>query len=345
MGQNTEINELITTIADEQNTDIILYNGGIFRPCDERLITECLTRGADGRRKNVMLILVTGGGDPDAAYRIARCLQNNYQTVSLYVSGICKSAGTLIAVGAHQLIFSEHGELGPLDMQMAKQDEFFASQSGLTISTALEALENRAFRAVERMFIEIENNTGGMLSVHTATDLASKTVVGLYGPIAEQIDPMHLGEAARALLIADAYGQRLNESSRNLAGNGALNDLYTSYPSHGFVIDRQEATKLFKNVREPNGNEARLIEALGPMARKISSHALGGDPHRVVNFLTAVKVSETESSISVRHDEAANDENGANNGAEEQQGSSNATGADAPTVSGDEAAARKPPRK
>jgi ClpP class serine protease len=39
------------------------------------------------------------------------------------VSGYCKSAGTLIALGANELAFGEHGELGPLDVQIAKRDE------------------------------------------------------------------------------------------------------------------------------------------------------------------------------------------------------------------------------
>jgi hypothetical protein len=189
-------------------------------------------------------------------------------------------------VGAHELIISDHGELGPLDIQLAKKDEFFGSQSGLTVSTALEALESRAFQAVERMFVEIESNTGGMLSVQTATDLASKTVVGLYAPIAAQIDPMHVGEAARALVIADAYGNRLNRYSGNLASPATLNQLYTQYPSHGFVIDREEAQTLFRNVREPDQDELALVEVLGAMGRRMQAGIALANPEQVVTFLT-----------------------------------------------------------
>ena len=55
-----------------------------------------------------MLLMVTFGGDPNAAYRIARVLQENYKTVSpkvpkpaprgsfsIYVDTFCKSAGTI----------------------------------------------------------------------------------------------------------------------------------------------------------------------------------------------------------------------------------------------------------
>lgn len=228
--------------------------------------------------------------------------------------------------GAHELIISDHGELGPLDIQMAKKDEFFASQSGLTVSTALEALETRAFRAVERMFLEIENNTGGMLSVQTATDLASKTVVGMYAPIAGQIDPMHIGEAARALLIADAYGQRLNRHSQNLASAAAMSELFTEYPSHGFVIDRKEAERLFVRVREPSPAEARLAVALGSWGRR----PLETDPNKTVSFLNDPKPTE------LVH---ANDQNGETDGTGEQGVRKQASQPHPPAVEGDEAVA------
>lgn len=320
-----ELKELVNSLSESSDSDIILYNGVIQRPCDEEIIRETIARG-EGRRKNAILVLVTPGGDPDAAYRIARCLQGKYAKFTVYVSGICKSAGTLIAVGAHELIISDHGELGPLDIQMAKKDEFFASQSGLTVSTALEALETRAFRAIERMFLEIENNTGGMLSVQTATDLASKTVVGMYAPIAGQIDPMHIGEAARALLIADAYGQRLNRHSQNLASAETMSELFTQYPSHGFVIDREEAERLFIRVREPSPEEARLAVALGPWGRR----PLESDPKKTVRFLNDPKPAE------LSH---ANDQNGETDGKGEQTASQQAAEPDPPAVGGHEALA------
>ncbi len=34
--------------------------------------------------------------------------------VTLWVIGPCKSAGTLVAIGAHEIAFAPHGELGPL---------------------------------------------------------------------------------------------------------------------------------------------------------------------------------------------------------------------------------------
>ena len=61
-------------LAAHQHADVVFYNGGIQRPVDWQLIE--LVRSRARRRKTVILILVTGSGDPDAAYRIARCLRS-----------------------------------------------------------------------------------------------------------------------------------------------------------------------------------------------------------------------------------------------------------------------------
>ena len=48
--------------------------------------------------QTILLILVTEGGNPDAAFRIARTLQCMYEHFYCAISGFCKSAGTLIAL-------------------------------------------------------------------------------------------------------------------------------------------------------------------------------------------------------------------------------------------------------
>ena len=40
-----------------------------------------------------------------------------------------------------------------------------------------------------------------------------------------------------------------------------------TYPSHGFVIDRRDAGKLFKNIREPTIEEDIMAQMLAPVSR------------------------------------------------------------------------------
>jgi hypothetical protein len=232
------------------------------RPRDRRIIKELRTRAC---KPNLFMILVTGGGDADAAYRIARCIQNHYQKFTVCISGICKSAGTLLALGAHELAFSENGELGPLDIQLAKKDDLWGQESGLTVMTALSALHENAQDAFDHFLVSLTTRSGGRVTVRTASEVAARLTEALYSRISSQIDPIHMGEVNRSMAIAKEYGQRLMEKSQNF-DEDALKALISDYPSHGFVIDREEAATKFKNVRESTADEQALLDDLGNYA-------------------------------------------------------------------------------
>jgi hypothetical protein len=70
-----------------------------------------------------------------------------------------------------------------------------------------------------------------------ATEIAATLTAGLFSPIFNQVDPMHVGESYRATAIAKHYGLRLSANSENIDSD-ALDWLITQYPTHGFVIDR-----------------------------------------------------------------------------------------------------------
>lgn len=261
--QRTPIETASDAIAGATNSDVIFINAPIQRPLDDTLIELVRSRR---RRDNVLLLLVTTGGDADAAYRMARCLQEHYKRFTFLCSGFCKSAGTLVAVGAHELVIAECGELGPLDVQMTKTDELMQVQSGLTVTTALTTLHKQAYSAFEHFFLQTVRRGGYSISTRTATHIAVQLATGLLAPMYEHIDPMHVGEAGRALQIAVKYGQLLQAESGNLKAD-ALQRLSTGFPSHGFVIDRAQAEDLFHNVRRPTSNERALIDLLDGLAR------------------------------------------------------------------------------
>jgi hypothetical protein len=263
-----EANEIMRRIIAAADTDILMFNAPIERPRDRRLI-----KSLEGRpcRPNLLMILVTNGGDPDAAYRIARALQGHYKKITVCVSGICKSAGTLILLGAHELAFSANGEIGPLDIQMAKKDELWESESGLTVMTALTALSENAQDAFDHFLVSLTTRSGGRITVRTASEIAAKLTQALYAPIADQVDPIHMGEVKRAMAIAKEYGERLVRKSE-VCSDERLRTLISGYPSHGFVIDRSEAKEIFKTVRDCTEDEVALLAdlddyALTPMGR------------------------------------------------------------------------------
>ena len=250
-------------VAEKLDADVLIVNAPIYRPLALRLLELCKKRN---RRPNLLLVLVTNGGDAHTAYRIARCFQRLYTNYTLFLTGSCKSAGTLVAIGASHLVVGETGELGPLDVQMTKPDELFVRQSGLTASAALSSLHESAFQAFEHFFLNLVAKSGNTITTRTATHVAVQLTSGLFAPIYEHVDPMNVGESGRALEVAQQYGRLLQAEGGNLK-SGALERLTSGYASHDFVIDLMQIETLFNEVREPESEESELARTLGKSAR------------------------------------------------------------------------------
>jgi hypothetical protein len=123
---------------------------------------------------------------------------------------------------------------------------------------ALTSLRVEAFQSFEDCFLNLKRRSGGQILTKTAALLAVRLTVGLFKEVYAQLDPMRLGEIGRAMMIGQRYGERLDRG--NLQA-GALEKLVAGYPSHEFIIDREEAERLFCQVRPPSEAETGLAEA------------------------------------------------------------------------------------
>lgn len=238
------------------NRDIII----ISRPIDRQLHHDLSDALLDGQKHNACtLFLTTGGGDADGAYRIGRCLQHHYDHIRLVVPSICKSAGTLIALSAHDLAIGDRGELGPLDVQVRKHNEMAERSSGLDFTQAMEASLNHVMAAFRNTLVSIRRGT--RVSTKLAGEFAAQIAASIANPLYSQIDPNRVGEMQRAISIALEYGHRLNKKSNTLKNPDSLNRLVAGYPSHNFVIDRKECTEIFSSVAAPSDLEVKIYLA------------------------------------------------------------------------------------
>ncbi len=160
---------------------------------------------------------------------------------------MCKSAGTLLALGASTLIMSQRGHLGPIDVQLLNEEEVGERRSGLAPRQAMETLSTEAGKTFYRMFRMMR--VGGLqLPTRLAAETAATMAIGIMEPIYAQLDPIRMGEIERFVSIAQEYGERLRTSN---VRKDTIEKLLSSYPSHEFVIDREESKELFERVEVP----------------------------------------------------------------------------------------------
>jgi hypothetical protein len=268
MDFGRDAGRLIARLSDTLEAEFLLIRGNLDNDLTSEIVSKC-EHGPT--RPNVVLTLITLGGDPDAGYRLARYLQNKFQRFSVFVPSLCKSAGTLVAVGAHEIIIGPFGELGPLDVQFYKIDELDEISSGLVAKAAIDSLEMTAIAMFERFFLKLQRKSGGLVTLRTATDIAAEFVAKLLSPVYAQINPFAIGENDLAMRVAKDYAERLANHSGSLKSPEALQLLVEGYASHDFVIDRIEAETIFNNVRNADQNFLKLIDAL-QMDRLMASY-------------------------------------------------------------------------
>ena len=284
--------------------DLYQYVGGVSMD-GYSLLCEALR---NKKYEHAILAITTPGGDPHAAFRIARALQHEYPKngFAALVPGFCKSAGTLIVTGAKALYMADMSELGPLDVQVRKGDELFARNSGLEIFEAITFLRNQTLMTFRDQARALTGRDG--LSTKTAADIAIRLTRGIFEPISAQIDPIRLAEMQRANDIMMAYGLRLAEVGKNLKQDG-IPTLIGGYPSHGFVIDRKEARAIFAIVKEPDGYLLRISDALRE-----------SDPDRINMKLPEVRHISIENTNSSKENEHGSIEGSGNGSASPADG-------------------------
>lgn len=265
------IRERSQELAIKYNSDIFAYCGPICTLGLEQIMA--LLKGKN--RRNAILFLSTFGGDPHAAYKIAKIFQKIYKPFKVYLAGYCKSAGTLIAVGADSIIMNSIAELGPLDAQILEKGEVFHTSS-LNIMESLEMIKSQSINFFLSSFNEISITSRDSIPylanlkkpaesiLKSVTDMTCRFIDSALS----QVDFPRLGKIQRDLKLAIKYGGMLIQNGRgSIKNKHNLTKLAINYPSHSFVIDSEEGLEVFSEILPPSDEELYLEELLLPWLR------------------------------------------------------------------------------
>jgi hypothetical protein len=168
-------------------------------------------------RGNILLIIGSKGGEIEPAYLISKnCRSSSVDRFVVSVPRRAKSAATLIALGASEIHMGSMSELGPIDPQLGQ----------------LPALAmNNALDTIAQLVSEYPKSS----------DMFAKY-------LESQLDLRILGYFKRINESAKQYAARLLEGK--VVGDGFTPEklaqhLVDHYNDHSFVIDNEEAIRLF----------------------------------------------------------------------------------------------------
>ncbi|GEP95534.1 SDH family Clp fold serine proteinase [Chitinophaga cymbidii] len=194
--------------------------------------------------EEIDVIVHSPGGMPDDAYRIIRTLRSNFKVVNIVVPFWAKSAATLMALGGSIIVMDEAGELGPLDVQLAKTREDgpeFDRESALIDEYSLKRLEQRYREVYESMYIRLYEHKKINLSKTEMSRQLLDNLAKFYEPLMKQIDPYKLGDKRRKLDIGYQYGSRILSQYHSridqYTNRDVVDYLVNGCPDHGYIID------------------------------------------------------------------------------------------------------------
>ena len=128
--------------------------------------------------KRVDLILETGGGMGEVAEDIVTLLRSRFDEVNIIIPGTAKSAGTIIAMAADEILMETVSSLGPIDAQIGRPGgKQFSADAFIA---GLEAIKTEVSGGLplNQAYIPILQNIspGEIQHAHNAMDFARRLV-------------------------------------------------------------------------------------------------------------------------------------------------------------------------
>lgn len=249
----------------------IIHNGDAPHICGPTFHSLLDARSEFERIDTLELLIHTGGGHPEVAYKVVRFLRDHCKKLNVIVPLWAKSAGTLMCLAGETIYLGELGELGPLDIQITDPAEKGLKQfSPLDEFKSMEFLLDYAAESVS-LFTGLFFELSGM-SYREALHEAGPSVAAMVRPLYEKIDPLEIGGYRRALAIGEQYAERLLAKHPN--GEKIVEKLVWGYPAHDFVINYKEAAALGLPIQMlDKSDDRKLVSALRELMRyEVSLH-------------------------------------------------------------------------
>lgn len=200
--------------------------GDVIRPFYEHL-------EAVGRVEGLDLFLYTRGGQIVPPLRLVHLLREYCDHLAVLVPFRAHSAGTLIALGADEIVMGKMGELSPIDPTVALAPEDAAHEG---LESTVQQIEIEDVSAYFRFAQEVGRLTD-------SSDMAAA-----FEALVQRLNPLQLGHLARVHSLIRLLGRRLlathMPANRSEELDQIVRMLTEGYFSHEYLISRKEAENI-----------------------------------------------------------------------------------------------------
>lgn len=234
---------LLRSIEKARDSRVISYIS--YSPMDDYVLIPLYKQLCSiGKTERIDLFLHSYGGSVDIPYKIVNLIREFCDHFSVIIPFVAKSAATMIAIGADEIIMGPTSELGPIDPLVKHpiyEDMWVPVQS---IRLCIEFLEEKIAKSSN-----------------------PEMTTSLLCPISDKLDPWIIGDYEKSIKASYQYAETLLEKNmfkNNKEKAKSVTRIMTErYFSHGYCINRREAKEdLGLNVVQIDGALWDIIWAL-----------------------------------------------------------------------------------
>lgn len=183
------------------------------------------------------------------------------------VPRMAKSAATMLAFGADQIVLGEYGELGPLDVQI--QEEFGERpESALNEVESVQRLQIDVLTAIDATMMMLLPRIGK--KIETVLPYATEIVTQTMRPVMEKVDTKLYTKRSRQLKEGEDYATRLLRHRYHPAAAGIIAQSFVNnYSDHAYIIDAEEAARIVRGAQD--SVEGLVADPLSPLTTPLNS--------------------------------------------------------------------------
>jgi len=202
------------------------------------------------------LVIFTHGGDTEVPWRLVALIREFCDKFSVLIPYRAYSAGTLIAMGADEIVMTPLGVLGPIDP--TRTHPLLPKREG---AAEAEPISVQDMRHAMRFILDTAKPAED--SQYTTAAMA-EIVTALF----DKIHPLAIGAIEQSYALAKLIGIRCLSSHMDPIKEKdkieeIVNKLCDDYKSHAYQINRKEAREIGLKVVDANqAEDAALISLL-----------------------------------------------------------------------------------
>ncbi len=242
-------------LEEKQKSKLLVYITSDRRGLETRIaqdILSPLTNHLDsiGDVDKITLFLYTRGGDTIAAWTLVNLIRNFCKEFEIIIPFHCHSAGTLISLGANQIIMTKQATLGPIDPSV--NGPLNPEIPGLGPGNQKVPVSVEFVNA----YIEMAKRE---LNIRDEKELTK-----IFLSLSEKIHPLALGQVYRSNSQIKMLAKNLLESQKLTKDKkeNIINFLCSESGSHDYTIHRDEAQRLGLKIEKPDDELYDLIKQI-----------------------------------------------------------------------------------